>query len=360
MSPRASTVKSPTPPPICIYYNDTTALTKIIKDAVKHKFTMKVGLDYFTLKTSEINDHNAVICVLKDKDIEHFTYNVKGERPIKYLIKYIPVDVDLKLLESELRDREIPFSSITFLTKIVTNNNKREKQKIPLVLINAPRDSAVKLQALNSLMHLAVKIEPYTSNAIGQCYRCQDFGHSSLNCNRKPKCIRCSAAHLTKVCQIKNSETPPKCVNCLQLHTANYKGCLAYKLAIKEREKYSRGQNPNVGESNNTRNPPPRDNQRYFPALPPTTNAWTQRQLSDINTDINTNNRPTTDRTRPIENKEASLKDLIQEVRNLFQSFNLRKTLDTIRTAVAKLRTATSPLDKFIVVSETLEQLFDI
>ena len=40
--------------------------------------------------------------------------------------------------------------------------------------------------------------------------------------------------HPSEKCS-KSVETPPKCVNCVQNHTVNYKGCETYQKIIKNR-----------------------------------------------------------------------------------------------------------------------------
>lgn len=65
------------------------------------------------------------------------------------------------------------------------------------------------------------------------CKNCQTFGHSQANCGRRPRCVRCSDNHHYSQCDKPKYNNVPKCVNCSEAHTANYKGCKAYKEAVK-------------------------------------------------------------------------------------------------------------------------------
>lgn len=341
--------KGQLPPPIIIYHDNTNGLTTAIKSNTKSKFTLKAGLEHYTLKTTTIDDFRAIITFLKDSKVEHFTYNAKSERPVKFLIKYVPIDINIDAIQGELRYLEIPFNSATFLSK--TDSSTRKKSKIPLVLINAPRNSAEALQSLTSILHLEIQVVPYTSTAIGQCYRCQSFGHSSTNCNKLPKCIRCSESHLTSECKMKNSDTPPKCTNCKQEHTANYRGCLAYKIAVKERERMA--QNKVVQTAHTRRQDNPNSlNPKYFPALPPKSNYWTRHSNPAPDTSSPPNTSKHSDMT--------SFSDIFKEIKAIFQNFNIKKILDILKSAATKLRSASSPLDKFLILSEIIESFFSI
>lgn len=74
-----------------------------------------------------------------------------------------------------------------------------------------------------------VSIEPpKKTDDLVQCYRCQQFGHTKSYCKKPFRCVKCGLDHSTTLCT-KNISTPPKCVHCLQSHTANYKGCHIYQ-----------------------------------------------------------------------------------------------------------------------------------
>ncbi|GBP06721.1 Nucleic-acid-binding protein from transposon X-element [Eumeta japonica] len=60
----------------------------------------------------------------------------------------------------------------------------------------------------------------------GQCHRCQLYGHAAANCHADPRGVKCLVPHWTRKCpRTRESGEKPSCVNCLQQHTANYRGC---------------------------------------------------------------------------------------------------------------------------------------
>ncbi|GBP19986.1 Probable RNA-directed DNA polymerase from transposon BS [Eumeta japonica] len=52
------------------------------------------------------------------------------------------------------------------------------------------------------------------------------YGHAAANCHADPRCVKCLVPHWTRECsRTRESGEKPSCVNCLQQHTANYRGC---------------------------------------------------------------------------------------------------------------------------------------
>ncbi|GBP40534.1 Nucleic-acid-binding protein from transposon X-element [Eumeta japonica] len=67
---------------------------------------------------------------------------------------------------------------------------------------------------------------PHKKGGPGQCHRCQLYGHAAANCHADPRCVKCLVPHWTRECpRTRESGEKPSCVNCLQQHTANYRGC---------------------------------------------------------------------------------------------------------------------------------------
>jgi hypothetical protein len=96
-------------------------------------------------------------------------------------------------------------------------------------------------------MYVSVKIESFRSRpgTIAQCYRCQRFGHSSLNCGHPARCVKCSGDHSADECprERHSAISQPKCCNCNGVHTANYGGCPSHKTAV-TRQKLSKKVQP--------------------------------------------------------------------------------------------------------------------
>lgn len=75
-------------------------------------------------------------------------------------------------------------------------------------------------------MGLSIKIENLRATAqIGQCFRCQKYGHSQSCCNADIKCVVCSENHRASDCELIKGKDTPRCVNYNGEHVASYRGC---------------------------------------------------------------------------------------------------------------------------------------
>ena len=92
-----------------------------------------------------------------------------------------------------------------------------------------PNPNNKQIYDLRYINNAVVKIEPQRKiNDIVQCHRCQQYGHTKAYCRKPFACVKCGLNHSTAECK-KSIDAPPKCIHCLNNHTANYKGCKVYQ-----------------------------------------------------------------------------------------------------------------------------------
>lgn len=92
---------------------------------------------------------------------------------------------------------------------------------------------------ITGIMNYYVHFEHYKPRVFGPtlCRNCQEYGHSSSNCNLQPRCMRCSENHKSTECPHidkttnKIPEDKVKCANCQGQHTSNYSNC-KYRLDL--------------------------------------------------------------------------------------------------------------------------------
>jgi len=66
---------------------------------------------------------------------------------------------------------------------------------------------------------------------IPQCYKCQNYGHTSLGCNQEsPTCRHCAGSHDSRECTTKDAS---RCSNCKGDHKASSEACKAKSQAIR-------------------------------------------------------------------------------------------------------------------------------
>lgn len=60
--------------------------------------------------------------------------------------------------------------------------------------------------------------------SVGQCFRCQKFGHAQWRCTAPKRCLACTGKHEAEICPRPKTE-PATCANSSEKHLGNYPGC---------------------------------------------------------------------------------------------------------------------------------------
>jgi hypothetical protein len=252
--------------------------------------------------------------------IPFYTYNMAQDRPTKYVIKFVPIDITVEEITDELTHRGIPILSVARLV------NKRTKPTRPtqVILVSVKASDKEAITKLTTLCNLRIKVEHYTSTAVSQCFNCQSFGHSSANCFRAPVCVKCGQGHKTRECPISNNPNRPaavqeliKCANCAGNHPASYRGCPAYKATLAKT--VARKSQPKEMPKNGPKSSTPKQNfpalpkPKFVPAPPPKTNAWSNKPQKAA-----TPSAPAPPAEETPASPEFSLKDVISMTKGLF------------------------------------------
>jgi len=154
------------------------------------------------------------------ESVESFSFPVKDDRSLKIVIK----GISLYISDSELFDELTMLGFTPQLVRGFLKNGKR----IPIHMVSLKMtENAKDIYTIGDIFYVRVKIEPYKNSGPAQCFNCQNFGHSSHNCNQTARCVKCGKEHPTKECT-KPKTDKPCCCNCGGEHTANYRGCHHY------------------------------------------------------------------------------------------------------------------------------------
>ena len=133
-------------------------------------------------------------------------------------------------VKCDLANKGFKVLEIKLMTRKHPEANGVEKKivKLPLFLINF--DSSVSIRevvSITSVCYCVVSWEKFRSyNKVTQCYNCQGYGHVSMNCFRKSKCMRCAGEQKSKSCTANKENI--KCINCGLGHLSNSKECSIY------------------------------------------------------------------------------------------------------------------------------------
>lgn len=168
--------------------------------------------------------HRMVADGLRAENFLFHTFSRKEERTYKVVIRGIPGDT-IPMLRDELAEMGFATASVNML-----KSASEKHPACPPLLVQLPAvTDIVKFKQIKYLCRCVVKIEkfkPKTSSGT-QCYRCQQFGHASRNCNLSERCVKCTGSHATKTCPKTDRTSPAQCCNCKGDHPANYRQCPA-------------------------------------------------------------------------------------------------------------------------------------
>lgn len=165
--------------------------------------------------------------ILSDKQVQFHSFTEASDKSIQFVLKGFDYEPEPTNILEMLKEKEIPATKVGVLFK---GNEK----SAPVFIVQFDK-SSTNLAELNhrfkKIHHTTVswqKLQPSAKKAT-QCHNCQAWGHSSLNCHREARCVKCTESHATSVCPRTNKEGSAKCTNCKGEHAANYRGCSAYK-----------------------------------------------------------------------------------------------------------------------------------
>ena len=216
------------PPPPLIFIDDvidTQTMTKTIeKDISKEDYKLKISNIRVKILPTNPDANRKLTKLLKTLNANFHTHQLKLERPFRVVLRNIRHSIDLDELKFELSKRG---------HKVTNISNKRHritKNPLSLFFIDIKRKSNDKqIYNINRLMNSIIKVgQPFVKKEIVQCKRCQRYGHTQKYCNHNFRCVKYVGSHPTDQCT-KSPETPAKRIHCQGEHSANYKGCLAYK-----------------------------------------------------------------------------------------------------------------------------------
>lgn len=208
------------------------------------------------------------------------------------------------------------------------------------------------------------------------CHRCLGYGHGTIGCYRKPKCVKCAKDHLTKDCPT-SELVNPKCGNCGADHPANFTGCPKYQERLEEIEKL-KALRKKVHKVNNvqtsTRAPEPEvqpqgsastSTQSYATRVRiqtepqvKTTQAQkdimptTNKGLEDLEAKTKNIMNDTQKEYQSLKRHYSNMAELNTEVAKIYEICNLSEMLKFLKTFRTKLEACTSEGEKRIVVLE--------
>ncbi|GFT08120.1 nucleic-acid-binding protein from transposon X-element [Trichonephila clavipes] len=170
------------------------------------KTKSKLSGEFLKIFAASSDDHRDITNLLIEKKEQYFALNPTLNRPQKVVIKGLPINTDIDDIERDLTSRGFQVQKVAQFTKT------RTKLKLPIFMVELQRtpDSPDIFQ-VDTCCYLSIKVDTYNRRpGVAQCYNCNLFNHSSVNCHIQTRCLKCGESHKTGDCPIKEKiENPP-------------------------------------------------------------------------------------------------------------------------------------------------------
>ncbi|GFY27870.1 nucleic-acid-binding protein from transposon X-element [Trichonephila clavipes] len=200
----------------------------LIVQEINRKFPStvnKMTRKYIKVQPGSVDDHRDITALLEARKAEHYVIDRLANRPIKIVIKGLPVDTDVADIEADLVQKGFAIEKVAQLRKFST------KAPLPIFMVEVRRtETAQDIYDAKNVCYLCVTIDPFRRKpGITQCYNCNYFNHSSKNCKMNSRCLKFGKNHRTGECNTKEKIEKPKCINCnKEGHVASLRSCSAF------------------------------------------------------------------------------------------------------------------------------------
>ncbi|GFV29681.1 uncharacterized protein TNCV_330471 [Trichonephila clavipes] len=111
---------------------------------------------YIKIEAQNEKDHEEITKYLKDKNLEFYTIEPPLSRPLKLVIKGLPVDIDPEDIKKDLISKGIKIVKTTQLKRFIS------KPPLPIYMIEIERDENVNdIFQVRSCLYMQIKIDPF-------------------------------------------------------------------------------------------------------------------------------------------------------------------------------------------------------
>lgn len=344
---QVKTSRQPKIPPVVVYSNISTNIIEQIKKNSKSEVYVKYRGNRSNIYANNLGDYNSILKFAKEKKVDHYTFTPSECKEVKMVLKNISPHITADEIKNDLENKNFKVVRVLQMIKKCENDIER---KLPLFVITfeagTDKRSIFKTKYVCSCV---IEWAFYKSKSqILQCFRCQGYNHTSKNCFKQAKCLKCAGEHFTSQCSVVNREDY-KCANCKKNHMSNDPCCEIKNKVLQTR--LVRNQQRQIFAKNfqNNQTSVPRVDNKSYPPL---------RQIQVIPQNI-VNENNFAGRTSTNINNDVNISDFILEIKNLFTSINLNKIRLIISDVSNKLKGATNTMDKMFVLAAGLCEMLN-
>lgn len=176
------------------------------------------------------SDYRAITKLFSTGGFPYHTYQLPSEKLLNVVLRSVPVEISEKEIYDDLCERG-------FVPECVIRMRRtRDKAPMPLILVKIGKEHN-QIYHLKEVLSLEVNVETLKSRpTVGQCFRCQKFGHAQSLCTAAKKCVACAGDHDSEICPRPKKDSAT-CANCGEEHPANYRCCSRFPKPRKSTQK---------------------------------------------------------------------------------------------------------------------------
>ena len=187
-------------------------------NAVNEKLTtpveVKTKQNRLLLYTKSESDYKILLKEIRDANIAYHTYPLPTAVQPRLTMKGLPPTVEVEEIKEELENYNLNIEKIRHIVRKEKTTGQIQ-QKFPAFVITFRNGTELReVYKITKVCHCIIRWDKYINpRPLQQCYKCQQFGHSSTHCGRPSRCVNCDGLHSTQDCT-KPRSAPPKCINC--------------------------------------------------------------------------------------------------------------------------------------------------
>jgi hypothetical protein len=149
--------KSGRPPPVVL--TSTTNLIQLqkqLKGVARHSFEFRST----TNRTKDLVDYQAVKSHFEKNTLSYFTFFPKSDKPIKAVIRHLPINTPAEDIAERLVDIGFNVISVKQMSTARRSSDGSTNITLPLFLVTLPRTTkSSEIFKLSSLCHISIKVE---------------------------------------------------------------------------------------------------------------------------------------------------------------------------------------------------------
>lgn len=151
--------------------------------------------DGIRIHPTTANDYRGITKILDSEKFQYHTYQLPSEKLLHIVIKGIPESTPAEEIHEDLELKGFHPEAVKKMFR------RKDKTPLPMMLVALPKEEK-SIYQLTHIFHLKISVESQKHRTeVGQCHRCQKFGHAQSRCKASPKCAKCAGDHITSECK---------------------------------------------------------------------------------------------------------------------------------------------------------------